>query len=88
VDLIKELQDFGCQVTILDPWADPAEVLHEYGLTSTKIIETGVEAFGAVVLAVAHTEFKSFPIHDFIGPKAVIFDVKGMFPNSSEIMHL
>ncbi|MFZ3274748.1 MAG: UDP-glucose/GDP-mannose dehydrogenase family protein, partial [Lutibacter sp.] len=34
VDVIKNLEDFGTRVTIFDPWANPAEVLKEYGLTT------------------------------------------------------
>jgi len=34
VDVIKNLEDFGTHVTVYDPWANPAEVLKEYGLTT------------------------------------------------------
>src|SRR5680860_895734 len=34
VDVIKNLEDFGTEVTVYDPWANPSEVLKEYGLTT------------------------------------------------------
>ncbi len=36
VDVIAALEDFGVKVTTYDPWANPEEVLHEYGIESTK----------------------------------------------------
>ncbi|HNX29973.1 MAG TPA: nucleotide sugar dehydrogenase [Holophaga sp.] len=88
VNLIKELQEFRCEVTILDPWADPAEVQHEYGISSCRALATDVETFEAVVLAVPHHEFSTFPMQHFLSPNAVIFDVKGALPSETGAVRL
>ncbi|WP_324721865.1 nucleotide sugar dehydrogenase [Salinimicrobium sp. HB62] len=75
VDVVKQLQEYGTQVTIYDPLANPAEVMHEYGLQSDNILPK--EKFDAVVLTVAHKEFLQMEI-DFLKNKdAVVYDVKG-----------
>ena len=57
VDLVNTLKDYDSNVTIYDPWAKPAEVKHEYGLDIlTKMPD---RKFDAVVVAVAHKEFKN-----------------------------
>ena len=61
MDVIKALEDYGIQVTIFDPWANPAEVNHEYGLTM--INEMPNATFDAVVLGVAHAEFLNLDIN-------------------------
>ena len=88
VNLIKELMDFGCLVTLVDPWADPDEVRHEYGLTSTRELDPKAEPFAAVVLAVGHKEFKTFPFQNFIDSTSVIFDVKAFLPRTPRVVRL
>lgn len=55
VDVIAELQDYGIEVDVYDPWVDPAEAEHEYGIIPTAQPQDG--AYDGVVLAVAHSEF-------------------------------
>jgi len=88
--LMKELQDFGCQVSLVDPWADPAEVLKEYGYVSSRTIpaETEPNPFDAIVLAVAHKEFRNLAIEELISKTAIVFDVKGLWPKTAEIARL
>ena len=57
VDMIRSLKEYEANVTIYDPWANPAEVKHEYGLEIMTVMPEGM--FDAVVLAVAHKEFKN-----------------------------
>ncbi|MDR2413459.1 MAG: nucleotide sugar dehydrogenase [Odoribacteraceae bacterium] len=56
VDIVRELREYGVNVTIHDPWANPAEVKHEYNLD----ILTSMPAtpFDATILAVAHEAFR------------------------------
>lgn len=56
VDVIRELKEYGTNVSIYDPWANPDEVMHEYGLELLK--ELPKDEFDAVVLAVKHKEFE------------------------------
>ncbi len=76
IDVVKELKEFGCNVDVYDPWADKNEVLKEYDLN---LIENlNLNNYDAVVLAVAHDEFKNL---DFSNLNAVTFDIKGILQN-------
>ncbi|MDY3317571.1 nucleotide sugar dehydrogenase [Riemerella anatipestifer] len=80
VDVIAALEDFGVKVTTYDPWANPEEVLHEYGIESTKKLPS--QKFDAVVLGVAHKEFSDLSIEVLEKDKAIVYDVKGVLSNS------
>jgi UDP-N-acetyl-D-glucosamine/UDP-N-acetyl-D-galactosamine dehydrogenase len=55
VDIVRELQSFGVEVQISDPWADPEDSLHEHGIALTKLED--LRPADAVVLAVSHDSF-------------------------------
>jgi UDP-N-acetyl-D-galactosamine dehydrogenase len=57
VDLVRELQGWGAQVIVSDPWADAGEVQHEYGLTLGAVDEGS--PVDALVVAVGHTEYRA-----------------------------
>ncbi len=76
IDIINELNTYNVNLTIVDPWAEPAEVKHEYNLLTQKEIPN--TKFDAIVLAVGHNEFKSINIHSLLNDNHVIFDVKGL----------
>lgn len=76
VDVIKALEDYGIQVTIFDPWANPTEVEHEYGLSMVN--EVPKTAFDAIVLGVAHTEFINLDINSLREVCSILYDVKGV----------
>lgn len=73
IDVIRELQEFGCDVDVSDYWADEAEVAHEYGLSLHKKII--FDDYNAIVLAVAHDDYKTL---DFPYSEQVIFDIKSI----------
>ena len=77
IDVISELRDFGCEIDVYDPWADEAEVKHEYGVSLTKEPK---DKYDAVVLAVAHKEFKGIKIESLAKEDGVIYDIKGFLP--------
>lgn len=79
IDVIRELQEFGTQVEVYDPWASPAEVRHEYGIDMSASVNGTYEA---VVLAVAHREFKNFDLQAVKHEKTVVYDVKGFYDKS------
>jgi UDP-N-acetyl-D-galactosamine dehydrogenase len=81
VDIIKELQTFNINVTIIDPWADPSEVMHEYSLTTHKNISNNT-MYDAVILAVAHNQFKDLNIRDVTKDVSVIYDLKALLPKN------
>ncbi len=79
IDIIKELKTFDINVDVYDPWADPEEVSHEYQLDIlSKEQEPNPEDYSAIILAVAHEDFKSLKLTK--SPDRVIFDVKGFLP--------
>ena len=81
IDVVRGLYDFGCRVTIFDPWAEPGEVMREYGQKSIKdAAEIPEKEYDAVVLAVAHRDFRAFDVRRCLKEKAVIFDIKGFLP--------
>ena len=86
VDVVRNLEDYGINVSIYDPWANPEEVMHEYGLeTSTK---TPFKKYEAVVLAVSHKEFETLNIKNLLTENGVIYDVKGILEKESNIKSL
>ena len=56
-DLVKELQSWGVTVVVSDPWADAAEVKHEYGITLGDI--SAQNPVDSLVIAVGHQEFRA-----------------------------
>lgn len=77
IDIVRHLKDYHINVDIYDPWAEPAEVKHEYDVSSFKELPEGVE-YDAVILAVAHKEFTYEMIKSVCCKKCVLFDVKAM----------
>jgi UDP-N-acetyl-D-galactosamine dehydrogenase len=55
-DLIKELQAWGAKVVVSDPWADSAEVKHEYGIELGTI--DAAHPVDSLVVAVGHEQFR------------------------------
>jgi UDP-N-acetyl-D-galactosamine dehydrogenase len=76
VDVIHALADYGIAVSIYDPWANPAEVKHEYNLSMSNELKN--ERFDALVLGVAHREFLSLDFEKLKKDSAVVYDVKGV----------
>lgn len=76
VDVIKALKDYGMKVSIYDPWAEPAEVKHEYGLEISSELPT--KQFDAVVLGVSHAEFTCLNFEKILKEEGVLYDVKGV----------
>ena len=81
VDVIAALEDYGTQVSIYDPWANSAEVKHEYGLVNSSEIPT--EKFDAVILGVAHKEFLTMDLELVRNEVSILYDVKGVLKNAS-----
>ena len=75
VDIRKELVEFGVNVDMFDPWAEAEEVHEEYGIDLvSKLDET--KMYNAIIVAVAHDEFKAFDFAKYKENNAIIYDVK------------
>ncbi|KPN17061.1 Vi polysaccharide biosynthesis protein VipA/TviB [Xanthomonas sp. Mitacek01] len=82
VDIIESLEGYNARVDVFDPWVDPEEARHEYGLTLTNP-ENG--KYDAVVIAVAHKEFKELGgagIRLLAKPEGIIYDIKYTLPRN------
>jgi UDP-N-acetyl-D-galactosamine dehydrogenase len=77
IDIIHELSTYHVNLMVVDPWAEPTEVMHEYHLKTQKEFPKNFK-FDSVVFAVGHNEFKSIDILNYLNPNHVIFDVKGL----------
>jgi UDP-N-acetyl-D-galactosamine dehydrogenase len=76
-DIIHELREFGIDAKLYDPYADPAETKHEYGLGLTPLEE--LKDLDALILAVSHKQFVDQPITfltDRLRANGVLVDVK------------
>ncbi|HHD81478.1 MAG TPA: nucleotide sugar dehydrogenase [Campylobacterales bacterium] len=75
IDVIRELEDFGCSVDVSDYWADKDEVQREYNIELKKDTQIDIESYDAIVLAVAHDEYKNL---DLKVSDQVVFDIKSV----------
>ncbi|AKX58177.1 Vi polysaccharide biosynthesis UDP-N-acetylglucosamine C-6 dehydrogenase TviB [Thiopseudomonas alkaliphila] len=77
IDIVKELNDYGIQVDVFDPWVNPEEAQREYGISPVSSPEQG--AYDAMVLAVSHDEFKQMgaaAIRALGKPEHILYDLK------------
>lgn len=81
IDIYNELKSFDIEVDVYDPWADAKEVQHEYGVDILNgENKPNLDDYSAVILAVAHKEFKQ--IHIQKSENQVVYDVKGILEKS------
>jgi UDP-N-acetyl-D-galactosamine dehydrogenase len=79
IDVIRELQDFGCNVHVSDYWADKQEVQKEYNLNLISSSELNIDDYSAVILAVAHDKYKDISLDN---QEQVVFDIKSVLTHS------
>jgi UDP-N-acetyl-D-galactosamine dehydrogenase len=80
-DVVKELQDFGCEVSVHDPLAEQEEAMHEYGIALTQWDALPIQA-DAMVAAVSHTEYTAQPVEQLLAklkPGGVFVDIKSAY---------
>ncbi|MDG2915673.1 nucleotide sugar dehydrogenase [Bisgaard Taxon 10/6] len=81
VDVIDELRNWGVDVVVADPWADPAEVKHEYDLDLSVIDEK--HPVDTLIVAVGHKEFRELSAETLRSymrsDNPVLVDVKSLF---------
>jgi len=81
IDIYQELLSFDMQVDVYDPWANAAEVLRTYGVTILEAEkQPNLDAYAAIILAVAHNEFLTLPWEKKAG--RIIYDVKSALPKA------
>ncbi|MBW2962883.1 nucleotide sugar dehydrogenase [Mesonia aestuariivivens] len=83
IDVIEHLQEYGMEVEVYDPWANPDEVQHEYGIECQTKLKEG-QHYEAIVLAVAHQQFLSLELNRLKAAQAVVYDVKGVLGEKAD----
>lgn len=80
VDIYTTLKEYTDNITVYDSWADAVHVKHEYGIDiKTEGLDGLKGKFDAVILGVAHNEFKDVDIRAFLKDDSrVVYDVKGI----------
>lgn len=77
IDVVRELEDYGAQVDVHDPWIDASQAQEEFGLVPVDV--PAAESYDAIVLAVAHDEFRAMTPEEIRKPaklKHIVFDLK------------
>jgi UDP-N-acetyl-D-glucosamine/UDP-N-acetyl-D-galactosamine dehydrogenase len=77
IDIYNELQSYGMEVDIYDPWVDNVEVKEEYGIDILENL-SGLNKYDSIILAVAHNQFEDIDLKSCHG--TIIYDVKGKLP--------
>lgn len=78
IDIVQQLKNYHIKVDIHDPWASTGEVMHEYGINLLSELPQG-SRYDAVIIAVAHWQFKYEMIRDLCDERCVLYDVKAVF---------
>lgn len=77
VDIYSTLAEYTNNITVYDPWANKAEVQHEYQLNITNTLPQE-NKYDAIILAVSHNEFLNIDIKTLLNDNGVVYDVKGV----------
>ena len=75
IDIYRTLQEYNVNITVYDPWANPAIAKREYGIDIVNELPTA--KFDSAIMAVAHNEFSELNIDSLLKERHVIYDVKG-----------
>ena len=78
IDVIDELQEFGCDIDVYDTWASKEEVKEEYNIVLQDFLD--ISKYNGIVLAVAHDEFKELDL-SYLDNK-VVYDIKSILDDS------
>lgn len=80
IDIYNALKEYNVNITIFDPWANPAVVKKEYGVDIVN--ELPQEKYNAAIVAVAHRQFREMEIdfNQLLEDMHVIYDVKAIMP--------
>jgi UDP-N-acetyl-D-galactosamine dehydrogenase len=82
IDVISNLESYGIEVDVCDPWASPEEVLMEYGLTIYN--KAPNKKYEVIVLCVAHNEFLALDLNTLKKEESIVYDVKGVLTDADK----
>ena len=72
----NELKTYNTNLTVVDPWANPNDVKHEYNIST--LTEIPNIKYDAIILAVGHLRFLKINLQEYLNTNSVIYDVKGI----------
>ena len=78
VDVYEALKSYHLNIDVYDPWVNPSDACEEYGIKT--VPSPRRNAYDAVVLAVAHDEFKELDLSNLTTENHIVFDVKNVLP--------
>jgi UDP-N-acetyl-D-galactosamine dehydrogenase len=84
IDVVRELEDFGCEVDVYDPWVSVDKTQQEYGISTIQQPEKDI--YDSIILAVAHNQFKSMDAQDiraFGKASHILYDLKNVLPKET-----
>lgn len=90
VEILEQLRPTHARLEIYDPWVNPEEARHEYGVELVGAPAPG--SYDAVLLAVAHRQFvgaeATLDVKAMLKPGGIVFDVKGVLPRDEQTFRL
>lgn len=89
VDIVAELEEYGVEPVVYDPWVDTAEAQREYGITPVSEPQAG--SYDAIILAVSHEQFQAMgadAIRALGKSKHVLYDLKYLLPAEESDLRL
>jgi UDP-N-acetyl-D-galactosamine dehydrogenase len=90
IDIVAELEEFGCEVVVHDPYADALEAKREYGIDVQP--RERFKDLDGLIIAVAHDAYRNYPLEDFVsvfrpGANKVVADIKGILDRTRARAH-
>lgn len=89
VDMVNSLKEYDLDIEIYDPWVDHKEAQLEYGLKPVNVLLEN--NYDAIILAVAHDEFKSMTLEDYTKiskSNYVLYDLKYILDHNDSTIRL
>lgn len=81
IDIVRRLEEYKVKVCIHDPWANSDQVKQEYGVICQNG-ESKKRQYDAILIAVAHQEFKHLDLTKLCKENTVVYDIKSVLPNT------
>ena len=85
-DIVKNLQEFGANVTVYDSWINTEAAKKEYNVKVENVLPN--KKFEAIILAVPHQDFLNLNLKNLLLENGIIYDVKGVLPKSENVFRL
>lgn len=85
-DIVKNLQEFGANVTVYDSWINAKSAVKEYNVKVENTLPN--KKFEAIILAVPHQDFLNLNLKNLLAENGIIYDVKGVLPKYENVFRL